>query len=100
MVKLTSTCEKRNSFYSDTGPYFAFMSSTVAQTPQEPPRPIATPCIKVCVVDGASSLCLGCFRTLSEIGGWSGLTDDQRAAVMADLPARRLRIDPALLGPV
>jgi predicted Fe-S protein YdhL (DUF1289 family) len=76
------------------------MSSTVAQTPQTPPRAIATPCIKVCVVDGASSLCLGCFRTLSEIGGWSGLTDEQRAAVMADLPARRSRIDPALLGPV
>lgn len=76
------------------------MSSTVAQTPQVPPRSIATPCIKVCVVDGASSLCLGCFRTLSEIGGWSGLTDDQRAAVMAELPARRSRIDPALLGPV
>ena len=75
------------------------MSSTVTQSPQAPPRSIATPCIKVCVVDGASSLCLGCFRTLSEIGGWSGLTDDQRAAVMADLPARRSRIDPTLLGP-
>ncbi len=75
------------------------MSSTVAQNPQTPPPSIATPCIKVCVVDGASSLCLGCFRTLSEIGGWSGLTDDQRAAVMADLPARRSRVDPALLGP-
>ena len=63
-----------------------------------PPRSIATPCVKVCIVDGASGLCLGCYRTLSEIGGWSGLTDDQRAAVMADLAARRDRIDPALRG--
>ncbi len=62
----------------------------------QPPRPIATPCVKVCIVDGASSLCLGCFRTLSEIGGWSGLTDDQRTSIMADLPARRSRIDPVL----
>ena len=62
------------------------------------PKAIATPCIKVCVVDGASSLCLGCFRTLSEIGGWSGLSDEERAAVMAELPARRDRIDPAKLG--
>ena len=85
-----------NDFYSASGPYFALMSSTVAQTPQTAPRSIVTPCIKVCVVDGASSLCLGCFRTLSEIGGWSG---DQRAAIMADLPARRSRIDPTLLGP-
>jgi len=60
------------------------------------PRAIATPCVKVCVVDGASGLCLGCYRTLSEIGGWSGLSDDQRAAVMAELPGRRDRIDPAL----
>ena len=64
-----------------------------------PPSAIATPCIKVCIVDGASSLCLGCFRTLNEIGGWSGLSDDQRAAVMAELPERRARIDPALLPP-
>jgi predicted Fe-S protein YdhL (DUF1289 family) len=62
------------------------------------PRSIATPCVKVCIVDGASSLCLGCYRTLEEIGGWSGLTDDQRAEIMADLPARRDRIEPAKLG--
>lgn len=63
-----------------------------------PPQSIATPCVKVCVVDGASSLCLGCFRTLSEIAGWSALSEEERAAVMADLPARRSRVDPALLG--
>ena len=63
-----------------------------------PPPSIATPCVKVCVVDGASSLCLGCFRTLSEIAGWSRLSDQERAAVMADLPARRSQVDPALLG--
>ena len=62
------------------------------------PRPIVTPCIKVCVVDGASSLCLGCFRTLSEIGGWSGLDEAERARIMAELPARRGRVDPVLLG--
>ncbi len=62
------------------------------------PRSIATPCIQVCVVDGASSLCLGCFRTLAEIGGWSALSDAERAAVMADLPARRAQIEPGKLG--
>ena len=70
------------------------MSLTVAQ----PPRPIETPCIKVCVVDGASSLCLGCYRTLAEIAEWSRLDDRQRADIMAELPARRDRIDPALRG--
>ena len=54
----------------------------------QPPRSIATPCVKVCIVDGASGLCLGCWRTLSEIGGWSGLTDEERARIMAELPER------------
>ncbi len=57
-----------------------------------------TPCIKVCVVDGESGLCLGCFRTLGEIAGWGALSDDDRAALMRDLPARRARIAPHKLG--
>ena len=59
--------------------------------PSGPPRSIATPCVKVCIVDGASSLCLGCWRTLSEIGGWSGFTDEERARIMAALPERAKR---------
>ena len=67
--------------------------------PPGPPRAIATPCVMVCAVDGESGLCLGCFRTLKEIAGWRALSDEARAAVMADLPPRRSRIDPAKLGP-
>ena len=63
-----------------------------------PPRSIATPCVQVCIVDGPSGLCLGCYRTLQEIGGWSRLTDAQRAEIMAELPAREAKIDPAKLG--
>ena len=63
-----------------------------------PPKPIATPCVQVCVVDGESGLCLGCHRTLAEVASWSKLTDDERAQVMAALPARRDRIRPEKLG--
>lgn len=63
-----------------------------------PPRSIATPCVQVCVVDGESGLCLGCFRTLKEIAGWTRLDDQTRAAVMAELPSRRKRIAPEKLG--
>ena len=63
-----------------------------------PPRAIATPCVQVCVVDGPSGLCLGCFRTLKEIARWGRFSDDERRALMRDLPARRGRIDPAKLG--
>lgn len=66
--------------------------------PPAPPRPVVTPCVKVCIVDAESSLCLGCYRTLMEIAGWSRIPEDERLALMADLPARRTRIRPEKLG--
>lgn len=66
--------------------------------PPPPPRPIATPCVQVCAVDGESGLCLGCLRTLAEIAGWVRFTDGERAALMAELPGRRSRIAPGKLG--
>ncbi|MCI3182093.1 DUF1289 domain-containing protein [Caulobacter sp. CCUG 60055] len=63
-----------------------------------PPRPIVTPCVKVCAVDGESGFCLGCQRTLPEIARWSAMSDAERAAVMADLPGRRALIRPEKLG--
>jgi hypothetical protein len=64
-------------------------------------QPIATPCVKVCIVDGESGLCLGCLRTLAEVAGWMRYTDAERSEIMAGLPARRSRIRAeklALLG--
>lgn len=49
---------------------------------------IVSPCIKVCAVDGETSLCLGCGRTLKEIGGWMQFDDAGRNAVMELLPER------------
>lgn len=63
-----------------------------------PPKAIATPCVQVCMVDGASGLCLGCFRTLPEIAGWSRFTPEERAELMISLPSRRDRIAPEKLG--
>jgi len=70
----------------------------MSERPFGPPAPIKTPCVKVCVVDGESGLCLGCFRQLSEVAGWARLTDDEREAIMADLPGRRARIRPEKLA--
>lgn len=63
-----------------------------------PPPPIKTPCIKVCVVDGESGLCMGCYRALPEVAGWSKLSDEERATIMAELPSRRSRIRPEKLA--
>lgn len=62
------------------------------------PAPIKTPCIKVCVVDGESGLCLGCYRRLNEVAGWARLTDAERDAVLAELPDRRRLIRPEKLA--
>lgn len=59
---------------------------------------IATPCVKICIVDGESGLCLGCYRTLAEVAAWSAYSDAEREGVMAELPARRTRIRPEKLG--
>ena len=66
--------------------------------PAPPPPPLKTPCVKVCVVDGESGLCLGCYRRLSEVAGWAKLGDEDRARIMAELPSRRSRIRPEKLG--
>ena len=50
-----------------------------------PPAPIKTPCIKVCVVDGESGLCLGCYRKLSEVAAWTRLSDIERDTILVRL---------------
>lgn len=62
------------------------------------PRSIATPCVQVCVVDGESGLCLGCYRSLAEIAAWSRLRDDERRSIIIELPARRALIAPEKFG--
>ncbi|HWW49988.1 MAG TPA: DUF1289 domain-containing protein [Xanthobacteraceae bacterium] len=47
-----------------------------------------SPCRDICDIDALSQLCSGCGRTLAEIASWSSLSDDERAAIMAQLPAR------------
>lgn len=51
-------------------------------------RPIASPCIKVCVIEPASQLCTGCKRTLREIAAWGSLSEAMRNEIMAALPGR------------
>lgn len=60
--------------------------------------PVVTPCVKVCVVDGESGLCLGCYRTLAEVAGWARFSDDERATLMSQLSSRKSRIRPEKLG--
>jgi uncharacterized protein len=62
-----------------------------------------TPCIAVCIIDPRTSLCLGCGRTLPEIGRWQQIESAERLAIMKLLPARMaeagLRADAGLPPP-
>jgi predicted Fe-S protein YdhL (DUF1289 family) len=49
---------------------------------------IETPCNKVCAIDPAFGLCIGCGRTTAEIAGWIGFSPLERTAIMAGLPRR------------
>ncbi len=49
---------------------------------------LVSPCIKLCAVDAETGFCLGCARTLPEIGGWVQMGAERRDAVMQILPKR------------
>ena len=49
---------------------------------------IWSPCVKVCFVDPEAGLCVGCFRSLEELGQWTRYTDEERAAIGESLPER------------
>lgn len=50
---------------------------------------VASPCSNVCKMNPDTALCEGCYRTLDEIAAWAGLSDAEKRAVLAKLPARR-----------
>jgi hypothetical protein len=49
---------------------------------------IESPCNRVCTLDPASGLCLGCGRSLDEITRWTQMTDAERAQVLAEAGRR------------
>jgi len=49
---------------------------------------IVSPCIKVCVMDPARRICVGCGRTLDEIARWGSMRDAERVEIMRTLEAR------------
>jgi uncharacterized protein len=63
-------------------------------TAASPALPVPSPCISVCRMDAPTGLCMGCWRTIDEIAGWSTLGDDAKREVwrlieqrQASLPA-------------
>jgi uncharacterized protein len=53
---------------------------------------IESPCVKVCAIDATTGWCLGCGRSMAEIGGWSTLAAERRSSIMTELDARKAKI--------
>jgi predicted Fe-S protein YdhL (DUF1289 family) len=56
--------------------------------------PVPSPCIKVCVMDEANGVCIGCLRTLDEIAAWGALDAEAKRAILARIGERRTRLAP------
>ncbi|AGG88885.1 DUF1289 domain-containing protein [Rhodanobacter denitrificans] len=49
---------------------------------------LASPCGDVCRFNRKADVCVGCFRTTTEIRQWRKLTDYRRREILADLARR------------
>jgi hypothetical protein len=56
---------------------------------------LETPCVNICLLDQETGTCLGCGRTIDEIAQWAAMSDAERRAVMAALPARMKQLEQA-----
>lgn len=54
----------------------------------KPLRAIRSPCVNVCMLHPESDLCIGCKRTVEEIGRWTSYSDAERQRIMDELPKR------------
>ena len=53
-------------------------------------RRVTSPCIGICKLDQPSGFCIGCKRTIEEIGRWQMLEDPARQAIIDQLPSRKI----------
>jgi len=52
------------------------------------PVDVTSPCIRNCCLNTAD-ICLGCYRSLDEIMGWSKATTAEKKAILARTESRR-----------
>lgn len=50
---------------------------------------VPSPCISVCQIDDATSLCIGCYRAIDEIRDWPILSAGEKIAILDRIAARK-----------
>jgi len=61
-----------------------------ARARQQLDTSVPSPCITVCQIDPKDDTCIGCSRNIDEIRDWPILSADEKRAVLALLPERRI----------
>jgi predicted Fe-S protein YdhL (DUF1289 family) len=57
-----------------------------------PPRSLTdppSPCIRLCRLDEATQLCVGCWRTIDEIIRWGTASAEEKRRILDAVAARR-----------
>lgn len=53
---------------------------------------VPSPCVKICQMDPADGLCIGCRRTLQEIADWLEMSPAAQLATLQRIAQRRQRL--------
>lgn len=59
-----------------------------AADPFPPDFIVTSPCVGVCTVDPESKMCIGCLRTLKEIGSWRLMSLEEKREVLVNCRER------------
>ena len=52
---------------------------------------VESPCVSICLMHPKEKICIGCFRTVDEITGWSKMSVEERKEIIEELPSRTSR---------
>ena len=71
-----------------------------AMSPQDKPAvaKLLSPCISVCQMDALDDLCVGCFRTRTEIATWGSMDQEDQIRLLDVLSDRRVEAKGILRG--
>lgn len=67
---------------------FSFAPSNAVNAPVPSSQDIASPCVGVCALD-TDNVCIGCNRTLDEIGEWSSAGTHRKLEILRNVERRR-----------
>lgn len=54
---------------------------------------VPSPCIAICQLDDNDEFCIGCFRTTTEIRLWSRMSNEEKLAILDQLPEREKKYE-------